>query len=141
MRHLGGRRGIPPGTLVNHVRVVGQDIKKGDLALFSQRDYRVECIAKTGDKGGACGKRFVATYHQIYYRTLFSCGCLKRLRHPPIQLEDDQVGVLRVLRWDELQGWECVCQECGEVMYARRIDEVRALGMKCPPHRKREAGA
>lgn len=121
------RGGYAPGYRVNYFTVQGKHYKKGTYGQFSNGDYIVKCV---------CGKKMLASYHQIYYGTAFSCGCIARAKHPPIKLEGQRIGRVEVLRWTQEYGgtWEIVCHECGELLYRKTSHQVRAAGQSCASH-------
>jgi hypothetical protein len=133
---LPGRRGFAPKTVVNYVRVLGPYVQTGQHGRYSNRKYRVQCIAPTGPGKSECGKKGLVTYHQLYYGTIFSCGCLPRPKHPPIRMEGQRVGCLDVLRWCGEYGgsWECVCVECGALLYRKTVADVRLSSRSCDNH-------
>ena len=116
------------GRKVNCLTVKRLRTKPGRWGPISTGEYDVEC---------ECGETIKANYHQIYYATIYSCGCTVRPKHPPIRLENQTIGQLRVMRWaDEQPGgaWECVCQECGGILYFKKAKELREASGSCEAH-------
>lgn len=124
------------GEVINYVRVIGLHLVQGRYGPLSRGMYDCECIAPTGQDGAECGKKLVLQYRTLYYRSRYSCGCLKRIKHPPVMLEGDKFGRLEVLRWTEEKGgtWECVCHECARLIYIRTVKIIRAHAESCEGH-------
>ena len=136
-RPVGGRRGFGPGDKCHFVEVVGPHVQAGASGVaYTNREYIVKCSAP-GPGGKPCGRTGIATYHQLYYQSLYSCGCTVRPKHPPIRLEGQRIGLVEVLRWTADYGgmWELVCHECGEVLYRKTVYQVRAAGASCSSHK------
>lgn len=114
------------GRQVNLFKVQGLRVKNGRYGPISTGKYAVTCV---------CGKQTDVKYAQIYYGTIYSCGCRPRPKHPPIRLEGQTIGLIEVMRWaEEENAWEVVCLECGALIYRRRTSEVREAGESCETH-------
>jgi hypothetical protein len=114
------------GRKINLLTVKGLRRKQGRYGLISTGVYEAVC---------RCGKEVTINYGQIYYKTIYSCGCTPRPKHPPIRLEGQTIGLVEVMRWAEEEiAWEVVCHECGALLYRRRTSEVREAGKSCETH-------
>jgi hypothetical protein len=114
------------GRKINLLTVKGLRKKQGRNGPISTGIYEAVC---------QCGKEITLNYGQIYYKTVYSCGCTPRPKHPPIRLEGQTIGLVEVLRWaEEEAAWEVVCRECGALLYRRRTSEVREAGKSCDTH-------
>ena len=135
-------RMIKPGLQVNLLTVIGPYKKTGKYGTFSNREYTVRC---------QCGRIVRATYAQVYQKSLYSCGCTPRPKHPPIRLEGKVIGDFDVIQWVEDEGfdeqgqvrgaWESVCKTCGAIKYFRTVSELRVPCDHRPQKRKvKQAG-
>jgi hypothetical protein len=83
-----------------------------------------------------CGKEVEVRYHQVYYGSIQSCGCVQKKRAgrgPATHEEGKDYGRLAVMQWVDGKGWECVCQICGEIEYIRYTRFLEAEGGRnCP---------
>lgn len=130
------RRGFQPGEVINYVEVVEPIAKSAQRR--TNRDYVVRCIAPNKrKKGGICGKLFREQYYRLYYRNAYSCGCIRRHKHPAVRLEDQSCGRLFVTRWVVEEGmWEAGCTECGQMMYFRRQGDIERQAGSCEEHKE-----
>lgn len=118
-----------PGRRVNKTMILGRVLPSAKGSYSGSRTYLLLCD---------CDKIFRAEYDEIYYRNVFSCGCMKRQKHPPIKMEGERIGRLEVMRWDEEEGaWECVCHECAEIIYRKTVKEMRVQAEDCTWHKPR----
>lgn len=126
---------FPPGTKVNFLEVLGPVQRTSRTGrMVSQRMHNCICIAPTAEGGGPCGTPLEVSYQQLYQASVYSCGCVARPKHPPIRLEGQKFGRVKVLRWAETEAWELACEVCGQVLYRRSAQEVREAGDSCEQH-------
>jgi hypothetical protein len=132
VRSVRTSRLLVTGAKIGICEVLGPVYVKGRFGVYSNRLYSLKC---------RCGKQIEATYHQIYYGNVYSCGCEVRPKHPPIRLEGRTIGCLEVLRWAiEEAAWELVCLECGAILYLQTTREVREQSADCSTHKLAAVG-
>jgi len=123
-----------PGAKINHLEVLGREVRQGRYGPISRSKYRCRClVVRPG--GSLCGVLITYGYHQLYYGNVYSCGCTPRPKHPAIRLENRRFGRVMVMQWaTEENAWELTCEECGAVLYRKGIKDVEQAGESCEGH-------
>lgn len=111
-----------------------------DGRQVSGRMHKCRCIAPSGKGGAVCGNPIVVSYQQLYGKNVYSCGCVRRPKHPPIRHEGEHHGPVTVVCWSyTARAWELACSACGLTFFRNSTKEVEAAGVSCEGHEVTDA--